>query len=1228
MAMPTYNAINGVKVAQFASALYGTVVGATTNNVVLSDIAKYGDAAVFNAYYTYSFGSQTDATVAATVVANLGITGASATEAKSVVAAALTGAAPGTKGAALSSLLTSFSGMTTNATYGAAATAWNASIANAVAYTNSGATADYATSAGAVYNLGTGVDNMTGGSGADTFNAHILNNSNTLQSGDVVDGGAGADTLNADMASSATFAVTPHLTSIEKVSIRAEATQADPTNGNNTSGQGGVQIDAQRSSSVTTWESSNSRSDVIVEDVRTNSNVTTIAFVESDPGNVDLAVYFNQRNLVNTSGGTSTLNILLMDTVAAAGTPTTPLLNHNFNTFAFYANDALVTLGGANTAAGTAIDTATTYAALLAAFQLALKTANVNGVVTDLSTTVTASLSAVQNMTTAAGTSAAAASFLNLNGQVLILTTPTSTVISTAHSVTGAVGGWTAAGPSPTTGAIAQTMNSGATSSAALVNTAIILDDVGMGSMGGDLVAGGMSVGTTSSSKGIERFNIEVRDNSQLQTISSTNNTLREVVIVNGATTSSSSAYVTTTKNAGNLTVNGTVAASDAAMAGSTSGAGAAGFTDVRLIDASAMTGSLALTAAINSTSIAKYVNLVDTAASATADVAAANTVGLGANFIYTGGANNDTMVVTIDGGVAASRSTVVSGQSDFTFLISGGAGNDAITVNVAASELAIGENWHNNQDLNDNIDISGGAGDDVIRTPGGGDTKIDAGDGADVVYTDNTGAQVQTITTRATTENGNAAWVFNTSDQVTAASMVRNVYDLRSDSIETYNLYKATLVVTYKGLPTATVTLANTTSYKTTDYEINQAIKSAINNDATLKNLLIAEDGPAGSLVVTSLIDGAQVAADLGVAIAVPVASTVFTTTEISGMATAYGSTAITTSALALAAMTTSLATYTTNGDYTSALAVNQAAVNITGADSTKASDNVVSPGTGNDIIVLGTTLGATVATSSNEVVTYAAGFGNDVIVNFDVAGMGMDYINFSAFVGSAPTVGAAYATTSNLIAILAETTANDTTAEVDALVKALDAATSVAANKQLYIAVNAHNVADVYSVANGTAVGDAAVTLQGSIDLADVAWAGLVAANFATTSATVNGASAAAGGGGGGGGGGILATTVTVAAAGTSSAVGTNATYNINVATTYAYGITGFAAGDKLAFAAGSALSVTNTSGTDGTIIVAGSLAGQSVTVTLTGVAVADDGGVFNAASFNTTFGAGSLA
>ena len=1016
--------------------------------------------------------------------------------------------------------------------------------------------------------LTTGMDNVVGTGGDDSFTARIFDNSNTLQSGDKISGGSGTDTLFADIGNSQNFAITPETTGVERVAIRAQATPRDATNGNNTSSGTDqnftniVQIDAQRMSGVTQWESNNSRADVVIEDVRIldtqKTSAVTIAMVETDPGNVDFAVYFDQLSLRNTGSITSSLNVFLMDTAAADATPTTPLLNHNFNTYTFFNDGKKVILGGANTPAGTAIDDAKTYAQLKDAFVLALKTANVAGTVTDLSNTVTVTTSGPVNMTNEAAKSAesstVAANFLGLTGEVITFTINGSSSITSSSG--GEAGGWTAAGPAPSTGAIVQTLNSGTNSSAELVTSKVILDDVGRGSTGGDLVIGGQSTGDTSTSRGVERFEIEVRDNSKLQTINSTNNALREVTIVNGATSNTvENAYVKTVKDAGNLTVNGDAAQ---ALAGGVQsggnnqlpgvennspvglhhGAGAAGFVDVRLIDASAFKGKLAFTADITADSIAKYVNLVDTNGNPVADVAGTGNVNFdvrGANFAYTGGSNNDTMVVTIDGDVAGSRSKVVSGQSDFTFDVTGGAGDDAITVSVITPRASNGDlNWYNNQDLNNNVTVSGGAGNDTIQTPGAGDVKIDGGAGNDTIYTDNTGNTNNSVATTVTSAAVKGQWVFNTADQDTAfgaapaagsglyGAAARNVNDLRSDSNESYNFYNSKLVVTFKGIPTATAVTVAGTGYKTTDLEINQAIKKAINDDVVLNKLLLAEDGPANSLVVKSLIDGVMETADLAVTLTPLTLAevTALSATEIAAAGAAYNITAPTAASVSAAITAAYTAFNVTNHDYATAMA-NDGAANITGRDSLSTSDNTVIGGAGDDVIVLGTTAGADATSTfddSNEVLVYTEAFGKDVVVNFTATGAGYDAFDFSALLGNkiASSVGAVSNTDAS-VAIAADLvipTGSTLIAEIKKLYT--DDATTAGASKHVYVSYDADNVGKVYQIVDGAAANDLTITELGSIDLADSGtgagttgtggWAALTTTNFVTASKVLN--------------------------------------------------------------------------------------------------------------------------
>lgn len=1288
---------------------YATMIGAKPGSTALAEhkafIASNGGvanggltnyAAALNGYFT----GLTNAQMATQVLANLGLTGHPGLTVD-IVAAALAGAGTNRVGAVLdwvNNFLAVYTGTD------AALLAAKASLATSVdeSYTYSTVAANTATTSLArtapqIFTLSTSMDNLTGTAGNDTFNAYIQNNSNSLQSGDMIDGGVGtADTLFADIGNSQNFAITAQTTGIETVQIRGQAVGVDSSNNNLQQGTTvstlstlrdiAVQIDAQRMAGVTRWESNNSRADVIIEDVRIAANQITkditIAFVESDPGNVDYGVYFNQLSLRNASSGSSSMNIFLMDTAAAsaAATAATPLLSHNFNSYTFYSNNVLVTLGGAGSpAAATAIDNATTYAQLLAAFTLALTTANVGGVVTNLTGIVNASLSGPVNMTTEAAKSTTsapvAASFLNLTGEILILSTASTAVITSTSTTPGAAaGGWIASGTAPSTGAIVQTFNSGTATSGALVTSKIILDDVGMGSTGGDLVVGGMSVNETSDSRGVERFEIEVLDNSRLQTINGTNNALREVTIINGLTSSapsasSNTAYRTTTLNAGDLTVNGNVNTansgtaigtnSDTILKGVNSLTASAtgnstinpytadhhsvyGFTDVRLIDASLMTGKLAFTAQITADSIAKYITLVDTQVSPTADVAAntgnANFNVRGANFAYTGGTNDDTMAVTIDLAATASRSNVVSGQSDFTFAIDGGAGNDVISVRVAAGGLT-GDlsNWYNNQDLNNNITITAGAGNDRVTTAGAGDTTIDLGAGSDLVYTDNLGAQTGLsfngatafgISSAATTSK--AVWVYNTTDQTSVDASImraRNVNDLRSDIDSSTNLYKGTLFVTFKGLQSATITLSNTTSYKTTDSEINQAIKNAINTDATLKNLLVAKDGPGSTLVIQSLIDGTLSAADLAITLTAPTAAGTLTTTEVAGAAAAYGLAVGSTEAAVLTAMGTAVTAFNTKADYTTVMATDANYANIVGAASTFSSDNVITVGSGNDVVVLGTTVGTNLADSSNEVVVFTAAFDNDVIVNFNNGVSptsnvtGVDHLNLGAFLDAAATFSGLGATKGSVVIAAEVTATNGTAALIKALVEAAAQPAVGTTTKQVYIAYSTaaatatdatNNVAKVYSIVNGNGATDAVVTLEGTIDLADTSWATLTVANFtvpAVSGLTSEGASSR-----------VVSYFTAVAGAGNATLTGTSGVdvFSTN-ANTGATTMVGGLSGDSFI--------VTNLS--TGANVITDLTTGDSLTVAGNGVVTANNVSAFiaNAATSNTSTGAVTL-
>jgi hypothetical protein len=1141
--------------------------------------------------------------------------------------------------------------------------------------------------------LTTGQDNIVGTTGNDTFTARIFDNSNTLQSGDKIAGGGGTDTLSADIGNSQKFAITAETSDVETVSIRAQAVSTDSTD-NNTASTSEVQIDAQRMVGVNQWESNNSRADLLIEDVRIlDTQITkdiTIAMVETDPGHVDYGVYFDQLSLRATNNASSTLTLEVMDTRSnAAGTG--PLKDNPYNGFQFYVNGKLVKV------ASTAIDNALTYAELKTAITDAVK-----------------AVPELANFTVDFGRSFTVSDTL---GSPQTGTTITLTSTKGEAVTTGTGSGWVAAGAVPPSSGLHTNMSTAASTSSEKVTSKVILDDVGRGSTGGDLVIGGLSVGDTSNSLGVERFEIEVRDNSKLQTINSTNNTLQEVVIKNGATTSSSFAYVTTEKDKGDLTVNGNVAFTkgnsnvdnilapvavsttgtatsygtgiDAALPGSAAQHNAYGFSDVRLIDASgassntagvatnaAFAGDLSFTAEVTARSIAKYMNLIDTQASpkeTTNTGDGVNGFGTGsiANFNYLTGTGNDNIVVDVDGSVVSSRSLVVAGREDFTFNIDGGAGNDSITLKLINNDIVAGvrnnpgngQNWYNNQDLNNNVTVSGGAGNDTIQTPGAGDVKIDGGAGNDTIYTDNTGFQTITssgatgntnnsVATTSTTAYVKGQWVFNTVDQSTLFGAApaagsygasgRNINDLRSDSNESYNFYNSKLVVTFKGIPTATAVTVTGTGYKTTDLEINQAIKKAINSDAVLSKLLLAEDGPANSLVVKSLIDGAVTTTDLAVTLTPLTLAEVtsLSATEIAAAGAAYGITAPT-AASVYAAMTGNSTTvgslgfgsFTSYGDYSTALA-NDGTANITGNASLSTSDNLVLPGADNDVVVLGTTVGTTAAGSSNETIVIGTSFGNDTVVNFAATGFGQDYFDFTALKGTTLTAG--YTTDKSITIQAATTLATSTTVTEKAAVEALFNAANAAAQDHVFLSVNAHNVASVYTVVDAAGASNAVATLQGTIDLADTAWTSLTGTNFVNSSAAnyflnngptgLNG-TAGTGGTGGGTGTGTAGTVAVTAAGSVTETAATNTTFNVALGN-YTYNIAGFGAGDKLVFPTAGLATVNNASFTDGIVEVQYASGGQTVVIQLTGIPAATDGAIFGVTSFNTAFGAGSLA
>jgi len=819
-------------------------------------------------------------------------------------------------------------------------------------------------------------DDIEGTAGNDTISAWIFDNQNTAQSGDMIDGNGGDDTLVAEIGASQNFAISLKTTSVENAFFRAQAAASDSADNDiQDEGAGGddgidenTQIDAQDMNGTSAFWSLDSRANLVIEDVRNNSHETTLGWRQADAGSVNYEVYFDTHHITGPGAESSgsqlfieIMDIQSMDDTAGAE----PLGGNIYNLLQFTLDGETKTLGNATTPAVT-----TTYDALVSGIQALLDAEGLD---------ITASIGSSFTVNSADSGN-------TWSGSQIVLTANDDAVLG--------AGGWGTTGFTPADSNFHTAMDTEAPVTTTFLDEVnIIFDDVGRGSKAADFVAGNISQGENSGSKGIQLFDIEVQRNSWVDTVRTTNNWLEEVEIENG------------TGYTGSLRIDD--------------------LNDVRRVDASTMTGAVILDVDLSDDTITKFLDLDDVNDQPDAD---------NVSFTYTMGTSNDTLNLSINQELAA--------HEDSVFSVDGGSGNDTLIVSftdgdAVTNDGVLDDNWYADQHTLKGVSISGGAGDDTITAYGEGDTTIDAGAGNDTVYTDNSGVQTG-LTLDDDNDDGildandssKAAWVFNATDP--------RLTDLAGAALTTQWLYGATVTVTFSGATTAgggvsagtavaldkgiesSVTI-DVTDYMGSQAEVNQAIKQAINSDATLSKLLYAYDGADNTLVVQSLVDGTFANDDLLVDITAATWAN-YSAAEQTTLNNAFNlivkdsDTDLSQATLdaAVTAIETASASYVT-----AVQAQDEAATAIVGAASAVASDNTVKVGTGNDVVVLGTLEGADEIGSDNDIVFFAGtDIGDNTILNFDQDGNGIDQLDFTSILDTIVRTSASNSSASQAVA------------------------------------------------------------------------------------------------------------------------------------------------------------------------------------------------------------------
>lgn len=526
-------------------------------------------------------------------------------------------------------------------------------------------------------------DNLTGTDGDDIFIAPVTQDetgsgavANTFETGDVLDGGEGRDVLNADLTASLSGSVpiaptiSAETDSIEVVNLRAQFPNLADTN-----------IDAEKMSGVEEWWSDNSRSGILVEDIRSNPADTAFGMRDTDPG-VSFASYINANHL---EGGTEVGESAFNFTIREQGALGNELNDITVNGIRFELNGERYQLDGAD------VEAANTWAELQTALQ--------------------ADIDATEGLEGLAVAHRGNGQFVVTDpaaGDFVI--DPAGTVISssTTNEVKEASLGVPQITDLPT-------------------ETDIFLDGAGNGSQGGV-----MDVGVMSGSRGVEVFNVNVLNDSHLAT------GITGFIPAQGALASSNlrtgeqyleEVYV---EGEGSLllgtssVVTGVSTTTDDRLLND-------GLVDVRVFDASGFEQELKLGASLTNNSISRYLDDAEEPVQFTYNLGDGGS-NFSLNLANTLSTDNDFML-DINGGVQDDRINLSGNYSLANVSIDGGEGRNtletssSIGVNPSSTPAAF-ENIQKlvlagNTIINADMTPLAGVEELVVATTGGANSQI-----------------------------------------------------------------------------------------------------------------------------------------------------------------------------------------------------------------------------------------------------------------------------------------------------------------------------------------------------------------------------------------------------------------------------------------------------------------------------------------------------------------------